>query len=290
MAAVTTWSGPERPASKRASHALAVHEPQQRSFPGHREALGRAPPGGYQSQHGYDPDALVATPHLPVEAALQDHEGSHFSLGIRRDVSGTEPTNMASSLIQGHAEHRTRMRNNVPQPPGSCCHHRPDRYHTGMRRPAHQREPSSAEVSDGRGRLQDWPSTPLSNPLVAAEASVEPPCGYEPSAWEGLTKRLAKSHALTFAAQCHHGGHQVQQWPSEPHALDLRLHGPHALLGGTTGAGKSELRVTSRVDLAWIAAGREARPSARQLKELHIASSRRGALYLKRWSLAGTHY
>jgi len=114
MAAVTTWSGPERPASKRASHALAVHEPQQRSFPGHREALGRAPPGGYQSQHGYDPDALVATPHLPVEAALQDHEGSHFSLGFRRDVSGTEPTNMASSLIQGHAEHRTRMRNNVP--------------------------------------------------------------------------------------------------------------------------------------------------------------------------------
>ena len=89
------------------------------------------------------------------------------------------------------------MRNNVQQPPGSCCHHRPDRYHTG------------------RGRLQDWPSTPLSNPLVAAEASVELPCGYEPSAWEGLTKRLAKSHALTFAAECHHGGHQVQQWPSE---------------------------------------------------------------------------
>jgi DNA segregation ATPase FtsK/SpoIIIE, S-DNA-T family len=30
----------------------------------------------------------------------------------------------------------------------------------------------------------------------------------------------------------------------EPHALDLRLHGPHALLGGTTGAGKSELLQT----------------------------------------------
>jgi hypothetical protein len=59
----------------------------------------------------------VATPHRPVEAALQDHEGSRFSLGIREDVSGTEPTNMASSLIQGHAEHRTRMRNNVQQPP-----------------------------------------------------------------------------------------------------------------------------------------------------------------------------
>ena len=115
--AVTTWSGPERPASKRASHVPAVHEAQQRSFPGHREALGHAPPGGYQSPHGYDPDALVATPHRPVEAALQDHEGSRFSLGIRKDVSGTEPTNMASSLIQGHAEHRTRMRNNVQQPP-----------------------------------------------------------------------------------------------------------------------------------------------------------------------------
>jgi S-DNA-T family DNA segregation ATPase FtsK/SpoIIIE len=29
-----------------------------------------------------------------------------------------------------------------------------------------------------------------------------------------------------------------------PHALDLRVHGPHALLGGTTGAGKSELLQT----------------------------------------------
>ena len=29
-----------------------------------------------------------------------------------------------------------------------------------------------------------------------------------------------------------------------PHALDLRMHGPHALLGGTTGAGKSELLQT----------------------------------------------
>src|SRR5271165_2801088 len=31
--------------------------------------------------------------------------------------------------------------------------------------------------------------------------------GHEPA--------TAKSHVLTFAAQCHHGGHQVQQWPSE---------------------------------------------------------------------------
>jgi DNA segregation ATPase FtsK/SpoIIIE, S-DNA-T family len=28
---------------------------------------------------------------------------------------------------------------------------------------------------------------------------------------------------------------------TEPHVLDLRLHGPHALVGGTTGSGKSEL-------------------------------------------------
>jgi S-DNA-T family DNA segregation ATPase FtsK/SpoIIIE len=33
----------------------------------------------------------------------------------------------------------------------------------------------------------------------------------------------------------------VGQRAGEPHALDLRAHGPHVLLGGTTGAGKSEL-------------------------------------------------
>lgn len=36
----------------------------------------------------------------------------------------------------------------------------------------------------------------------------------------------------------------VGQAAGELHALDLRLHGPHALLGGTTGAGKSELLQT----------------------------------------------
>jgi len=36
----------------------------------------------------------------------------------------------------------------------------------------------------------------------------------------------------------------------EPHALDLRQHGPHALLGGTTGAGKSELLQTWILALA----------------------------------------
>ncbi|MGH3151741.1 MAG: FHA domain-containing protein, partial [Streptosporangiaceae bacterium] len=36
----------------------------------------------------------------------------------------------------------------------------------------------------------------------------------------------------------------VGEAAGEPHALDLRLHGPHALLGGTTGAGKSELLQT----------------------------------------------
>lgn len=36
----------------------------------------------------------------------------------------------------------------------------------------------------------------------------------------------------------------VGEAAGEPLALDLRLHGPHALLGGTTGAGKSELLQT----------------------------------------------
>jgi DNA segregation ATPase FtsK/SpoIIIE, S-DNA-T family len=36
----------------------------------------------------------------------------------------------------------------------------------------------------------------------------------------------------------------VGQGPSEPLALDLRAHGPHALVGGTTGAGKSEFLQT----------------------------------------------
>ena len=36
----------------------------------------------------------------------------------------------------------------------------------------------------------------------------------------------------------------VGEAAGEPHALDLRLHGPHALVGGTTGAGKSELLQT----------------------------------------------
>ncbi|WP_144764015.1 FtsK/SpoIIIE domain-containing protein [Curtobacterium sp. 9128] len=36
----------------------------------------------------------------------------------------------------------------------------------------------------------------------------------------------------------------VGQGPSEPLALDLRAHGPHALVGGTTGSGKSEFLQT----------------------------------------------
>jgi hypothetical protein len=73
--------GCSRSTSKRASHALAVHEPQQRPLPGHREAPGRTPPDAYQPQHGYGPAALLAT-HLPAKPALQDHEGSHYSPGI----------------------------------------------------------------------------------------------------------------------------------------------------------------------------------------------------------------
>ncbi len=85
--AVTVWSGPDRPTSKRASHTPAVHEPQQRSFCGHREALGRTPPGAYQTHPGYGPAVLVATPHHPAEPDLQDHEGSQFSLGMEGTFS-----------------------------------------------------------------------------------------------------------------------------------------------------------------------------------------------------------
>ena len=70
-----------RSRSKRASDALAVHEPQQHSLPGHREALGRTPPEAGQHQHGYGPAVLVAT-HFPAEPASQDHEDSHFPLRI----------------------------------------------------------------------------------------------------------------------------------------------------------------------------------------------------------------
>jgi len=70
-----------RSRSKRASHALAVHEPQQHYLPGHREALGRTPPETGQQQPGYGQAVLVAT-HLPAEPASQDHEDSHFPLRI----------------------------------------------------------------------------------------------------------------------------------------------------------------------------------------------------------------
>src|SRR6218665_3207561 len=42
----------------------------------------------------------------------------------------------------------------------------------------------------------------------------------------------------------------VGQGPTEPCALDLRRHGPHALVGGTTGSGKSEFLQTWILSLA----------------------------------------
>ena len=82
--ATSTFS---RSTAQRASHALAVHEPQQRCLPGYREALGRAPADALQQQPGYGPAALVAT-HLPAEPTLQDHEGSRFSPGIEVTFPG----------------------------------------------------------------------------------------------------------------------------------------------------------------------------------------------------------
>jgi S-DNA-T family DNA segregation ATPase FtsK/SpoIIIE len=42
----------------------------------------------------------------------------------------------------------------------------------------------------------------------------------------------------------------VGETATGPHVLDLRLHGPHALVGGTTGAGKSELLQTWIIGMA----------------------------------------
>ncbi|SDQ42689.1 DNA segregation ATPase FtsK/SpoIIIE, S-DNA-T family [Curtobacterium sp. UNCCL20] len=65
-----------------------------------------------------------------------------------------------------------------------------------------------------------------------------------------VVSRWAKNDSLT--AEWQPGGGRetggiravVGQGPSEPLALDLRVHGPHALVGGTTGSGKSEFLQT----------------------------------------------
>jgi S-DNA-T family DNA segregation ATPase FtsK/SpoIIIE len=63
---------------------------------------------------------------------------------------------------------------------------------------------------------------------------------------DAVVKRWAKNDSLTRAwtpgAARDAGGIRavVGQGPAEPFALDLRTHGPHALVGGTTGSGKSE--------------------------------------------------
>jgi len=53
-----------------------------------------------------------------------------------------------------------------------------------------------------------------------------------PAARPGSSRRPGTLRAIVGAAA------------DGPHALDLRLHGPHALVGGTTGSGKSELLQT----------------------------------------------
>lgn len=61
-----------------------------------------------------------------------------------------------------------------------------------------------------------------------------------------VIRRWAKNDSLmrawTSGASRDAGGIRavVGQGPTEPFALDLRAHGPHALVGGTTGSGKSE--------------------------------------------------
>ncbi len=69
----------------------------------------------------------------------------------------------------------------------------------------------------------------------------------DPSA---IVQRWSKNDSLTAAWSPGSGRESggvravVGQGPSEPLALDLRAHGPHALVGGTTGAGKSEFLQT----------------------------------------------
>ncbi|GAB3614282.1 FtsK/SpoIIIE domain-containing protein [Humibacter ginsengisoli] len=71
-----------------------------------------------------------------------------------------------------------------------------------------------------------------------------------------IVQRWVKNDSLTVGwipgAPREPGGIRavVGQGPSEPFALDLREHGPHALVGGTTGAGKSEFLQTWLMGIA----------------------------------------
>ena len=61
--------------------------------------------------------------------------------------------------------------------------------------------------------------------------------------WTENRSVLTGSHAASSSGRGRPGNLRalVGETATGPHVLDLRVHGPHALVGGTTGAGKSEL-------------------------------------------------
>ena len=107
-----------------------------------------------------------------------------------------------------------------------------------------------APVEDAAARALDESDLPRAVPLRELHP-VELTAGAAPivRAWEGtLTatwKRGTEREPVALAAP-------VGQGPDGPATIDLRLHGPHALVGGTTGAGKSEFLQTWIMSLATL--------------------------------------
>lgn len=101
-----------------------------------------------------------------------------------------------------------------------------------------------APIQDSGARVLDETDLPHS---VAFVDLYEGDVAGDPSA---IVQRWSKNDSLTAAWSPGSGRESggvravVGQGPSEPLALDLRAHGPHALVGGTTGAGKSEFLQT----------------------------------------------
>ncbi|MHA3683565.1 FtsK/SpoIIIE domain-containing protein [Leucobacter sp. HY1908] len=107
-----------------------------------------------------------------------------------------------------------------------------------------------APVEDVAARALDESDLPRAVPLRELHP-VDLTAGAAPivRAWEGtLTatwKRGTEREPVALAAP-------VGQGPDGPATIDLRLHGPHALVGGTTGAGKSEFLQTWIMSLATL--------------------------------------
>lgn len=95
---------------------------------------------------------------------------------------------------------------------------------------------SGAAINDDSDlpRTVPWVALHGAELLSSAEAAVD--------RWSDSGSILTGPRARVEAGRGHASlraiiGHTA----TDPHVLDLRVHGPHALVGGTTGAGKSEL-------------------------------------------------